>query len=168
MARRPTVFLSNDPEIRAHVLAFVRELGNGAAHRGGDRAGGQVVMRASDSFAGGLADPGQPFAGRVFVPYRQRSLVLIGANGYGKTRLLNAIADPGTARVFRWLPPRLMPYLTAACPRAEAGEAIEGPSDVAELYQLGEATLVALRRARVAGGSPGRARAPVDRPVGGP
>ena len=25
MARRPTVFLSNDPEIRAHVLAFVRE-----------------------------------------------------------------------------------------------------------------------------------------------
>ena len=97
-------------------------------------------MGASDGFAGWLTDPGPPFTGRVFVPHGQRSLVLIGANGYGKTRLLNAIADSGTARVFRRLPQRLVPYITAACPRAKAGEAIEGPSDVAELFQLGEAT----------------------------
>lgn len=100
-------------------------------------------MPARDGFAGWLADPGPPFSGRVFVPYGQRSLVLLGANGYGKTRLLDAIVDERTARVFRRLPSRLVPYLTAACLRVEAGEAIAGPSDVTELFQLGEATWAA-------------------------
>jgi hypothetical protein len=96
-------------------------------------------MPARDGFVGWLADPGPPFSGRVFMPYGKRSLVLIGANGYGKTRLLNAIVEAGTGRVFQRVPPRLAPYLTAACLRVEEGEAIAGPSDLAELFQLGEA-----------------------------
>ncbi len=105
------------------------------------------MQALSGSFVGWLADPGRPFSGPVLVPYARRSLVLIGANGYGKTRLLNAIVDPATPRVFARLPPRLVPYLTVARARAESsaesgaesGAAIEGSSDIAELFQESEA-----------------------------
>jgi hypothetical protein len=90
-------------------------------------------------FVGWLADPGPPFSGPVFVPYGQRSLVLIGANGCGKTRLLNAIVDPATPRFFARLPARLVPYLTMARSRVESGAAVEGPPDAADLFQQAEA-----------------------------
>ena len=108
------------------------------------------------ALAGWLADPGRPFRGRVLVPYAQRSLVLIGANGYGKTRLLSAILDPCTPRLFTRLPPRVAPYLAAARARVEAASAgsagagtpvdarrVAGPADVVKLFESGEAARAA-------------------------
>jgi hypothetical protein len=93
----------------------------------------------SGGFTGWLANPGRPFSGAVFIPYEQRSLILIGANGYGKTRLLNSIVDPATPRVFAKLPPRLAPYLTVARSRSESDVAPEGPVDITRLFEEGEA-----------------------------
>jgi hypothetical protein len=84
---------------------------------------------------GWLAHPGKPFADRVPIPYDGRSLVLIGANGYGKTRLLNSIAATDTPRIYARLPARLVPYLTTARARLEAGGRADGPADLRQLFE---------------------------------
>ena len=89
--------------------------------------------------AGWLANPGPPFSGPTFVPYARRSLVLIGPNGSGKTRLLNAIVSPHTPRLFAKVPPRLLPYLAAARLRKE-GKGGRGPREIADLFIEGEST----------------------------
>jgi hypothetical protein len=93
---------------------------------------------SAGGFSGWLADPGKPFAGRVFIPYGRRSLVLIGANGYGKTRLLNAITAPTTPRVYARLPARLAPYLTVARSRLESGARAGSPTDLKTLFEESE------------------------------
>lgn len=74
-------------------------------------------------FVGWLADPGLPFSGPVYVPYSRRSLVLVGANGSGKTRLLSALVSSRTPHVFARVPSRLLPYLAAERLRRQAGQA---------------------------------------------
>jgi hypothetical protein len=87
---------------------------------------------------GWLADPGKPFRLPVFIPYDRRSLVLVGANGYGKSRLLTAIAAPATPRVYARLPARLVPYLTVARSRLESGTRTAAPTDLRKLFEEGE------------------------------
>ncbi|HTU74227.1 MAG TPA: hypothetical protein VMG38_11985 [Trebonia sp.] len=90
-------------------------------------------------FEGWIAAPGRPFDGPVFVPYGQRSLIMIGANGYGKTRLLNALLNQGTPRVYSRLPPRLAPYLAIARARTLAGDPAAGSEDISALFGAAEA-----------------------------
>lgn len=73
------------------------------------------------TFLGWLPAPGPPFPGPVLIPYRERLIVLIGPNGYGKTRLLQAIVDRRTPRLFATLPGRLSPYLTMERAAIESG-----------------------------------------------
>src|SRR5215470_10817135 len=74
---------------------------------------------AESNLKGWIVDPGPPFDGPIHVPYVGRSLLLIGPNGHGKTRLLNAIVDRATPRVFSRLPRRLAPYLSYERARVE-------------------------------------------------
>jgi hypothetical protein len=59
---------------------------------------------------GWLASPGAPFRESVWLTNTGRSKVMIGPNGFGKSRLLRAIRSPGTPRGFRSLPLRLHLY----------------------------------------------------------
>ncbi|GAA1748892.1 hypothetical protein [Luedemannella helvata] len=94
---------------------------------------------ARASFLGWLADPGPPFREPVLVPYLERPIILIGPNGYGKTRLLRSLVDRHTARLFSSLPRRLAPYLTLARRRIEDRRRPHDLSDK-ELFEAAEAT----------------------------
>jgi len=66
--------------------------------------------------------------------------VLIGANGGGKTRLLNAIINRHTPRLFTRVPTRLVPYLAAERMRLQAGRGVRPPPGIEELFIEGETT----------------------------
>jgi hypothetical protein len=59
---------------------------------------------------GWLVSPGAPFVHPVWLENTGRSKVMIGPNGFGKSRLLRAIRSPETPRAFRSLPLKLHLY----------------------------------------------------------
>ncbi len=59
---------------------------------------------------GWLVSPGAPFREPVWLKNTGRSKVMIGPNGFGKSRLLRAIRSPSTPRGFHSLPLRLHLY----------------------------------------------------------
>ena len=65
---------------------------------------------SDDAFLGWWLDPGPPFTGPVFLPYRDRSMLLVGPNGHGKSRLLAALTGPAAGRVWSDVPAFLLPY----------------------------------------------------------
>src|SRR5262245_17186802 len=63
---------------------------------------------------GWLVSPGAPFGERVWLENTGRSKVMIGPNGYGKSRLLRAMRGTATSRAFRSLPLRMHLYAALA------------------------------------------------------
>lgn len=92
---------------------------------------------------GWLLNAGPPFIDPVIVNYSGRSLVFIGPNGHGKTRLLRAIVDMKTPRIFRAVPPLLAPYLSYE--RQQIGERLRNRLEKLgrhQLVEVGENTAV--------------------------
>lgn len=83
--------------------------------------------------SGWLVIPGAPFEEPVFLENTGHSKVMIGPNGYGKSRLLRAIRRPDTPRVFRSLPQRLHAYAELAC--EQPGSANAGPRELRALAE---------------------------------
>ena len=108
---------------------------------GADATGDTSAQPAANrTFVGWWVDPGSPFAGPVTVPYRGASLVLLGPNGYGKTRLLQAIIDRRSPRLYSRLPPRLAPYLAIARKQALFGGTERAEPTDEDLYAECEGT----------------------------
>ncbi|MEV4415560.1 hypothetical protein [Catellatospora sp. NPDC049609] len=97
------------------------------------------MTAASSTFLGWLAEPGSPFREPVLVPYLDRAIVLVGPNGCGKTRLLRALVDRHTPRLFATLPRRLTPYLTMHRRHLEEHHGTAEAGD-RELFERAEAT----------------------------
>ena len=91
--------------------------------------------------SGWLVTPGAPFEHSVFIENTGHSKVMIGPNGYGKSRLLRAIRRTDTPRAFRSLPQRMHAYAELAC--EQPGSAHAGPR---ELHALAEQLTLARSR----------------------